>query len=444
MSSTENLSTLSAQHARREDESVVDAEVAKIMLKEGEPSKTRSPEIKSRPGTPMFRPSRNSPKRSPSPIDEMDEIYYSRPNPSAPHHQEHTIFVPGIGNMIPVPKYNAKDIGKWIEKYEYVGYSNNWSKEDMFKRLYTAFDGTPHAEYFIRLMKKLNADGSRYIHSWDTAKRAFRKRKPENETLINAETIYSIKQKPDEDVADYITKKENLLTEIKPSLPEEFIVSQIVQGLRTELYDRIMNSSIEEPIKTVDELINRAIPIEQLVRSIKQRDPHYNQKKPNKKVDFTNESFDDNPEGDKEQEVNKQLKDIKRMLVNINNNPGRNRFQRNNWQHTNFTPQRQVNPNPPRQTNYYNQRQNNYNPQNQSSDNSVPAIPAPQPPSQLAIEAGPRARSRTNITRDIDGRPLCFNCQKFGHLARDCRSARQSRRSLTPTNVQGNEQVGTH
>ena len=266
-------------------------------------------------------------------------------------------------------------------------------------------------------MKKLNPDGSRYIHSWETAKRAFRKRKPENETLINAETIYSIKQKPDEDVADYVTKKENLLTEIKPSLPEEFIVSQIVQGLRTDLYDRIMNSSIDEPIKTVDDLINRAIPLEQLVRSLKQRDPQYGTRKHNKKVDFINETSTDSQEIDKMQDMSNHLKDIKRMLSSNYYNQGQSRYPRNNWQ------------------------RNNYAPRNQTLNSpTTDIVPNTQ---QLAIEPSQNTHDRTNVQRDTEGRPQCFNCKEYGHFARQCRRRRQSRRSFSPAPVQGNESAGT-
>ena len=431
--STENLSTLSAQHARREDESIVDAEVAKLMFKEDR-GRFRSPETKSRPDTPIFRRRQPSPRKSLSPIDEMDEIYYqrARPRATAPSQSEHTVFVPGLGNLIPVPKYNMKDIAKWIEKYEYISRANDWSKADMFQRLYTAFDGTPHLEYFIRLMNKKKSDGKRIIIDWDTAKKAFLKRKPENEALINAETIYQIKQQADEDAVDYITRKENLLAEIKPNLPEEFIVPQIVPGLRTELYDDIMKSSIKETIKTVDELVNRIIPIEQLVRTLEQRATRSKNKRLIRQVEFDDEaivygSTDLNPYGQKEDKrfnyVQSQFKAIRQILANQNRNdysPRNNYSNGNDYQPRNQYQQRSdYQPRGGYQRRNWRPRffRNSY----QRPNPNVPAIETQPPDIQpLAIENKEDNSDKTNVKRDIEGRPECYYCHDYGHFSREC------------------------
>ena len=459
--STENLSTLSAQHAKREDESLIDSEVAKILLRDDN-ARSKSPERKSRPPTPMFRQRQQSPRRSMSPVDEIDEIYYQRTRPTAPTQSDHTVFVPGLGNLIPVPKYNMKDIAKWIEKYEYISKANDWKKTDMFQRLYTAFDGTPHLEYFIRLMKKQKSDGRKVITDWDSAKLAFLKRKPENETLINAEAIYQIKQLPEEDVVDYISKKENLLTEIKPKLPEEFIVQQIVPGLRIELYDKIMNSSLKDPIKTVDDLVNRAISMEQIVRSLEQREAR---SRPRKAIRFSNTDEEALISGMDELNIQSQtgnkkvlneLKSIKQMFINRNPNNRNNFINPQNY----YNPQRFNNPqnnnyqqrfnNPWRGQNNYrgtNQRGNwgqNYNRNNYGNPNiNVPAIePKPTIEQSQAIEAKPQKSDSTNVKRDIEGRPQCYICHQYGHISRDC-PARQTQPRYRRNYQSGNAQLGT-
>ena len=118
-------------------------------------------------------------------------------------------------------------------------------------------------------------------------------------------------------------------------------------------------------------------------------------------------------------QLNNQLQDLKRMVGNIKfqqnrqNSPPFNPNYRNNFREYNGNGQN------------YNQRQNNYqrntngNEQRSQyprlpSNNTVPALMPPE-----------NNQDNTNVQRDTQGRPKCYNCQQFGHIAKFCAKAQR-------------------
>ena len=319
--STDNLSTISAIHAQRDDESII--------LKDTETRKEQplTPENK----IPFYRPYQSSSTAGPSSkwndelrfrADNYDSFPY--PNIAARYMKQvaPNYIIPTLGGHTSTPKYDVNDIGKWLELYEYIGNANEWNEETKFNRLFQAFDNTPHLDYFLRLMR------NKIITNWQNAKEAFLKRCSDTESLINFERIYQRKQQPNEDAVNYITSKEALLNKIKPQLPEEYIVSQIVFGFRNDIYDNIITSSIDCPIKTVDELINRVVPIEQIVLAIEKRTGKRGEKRIQKTVDF-NDKINYEEESPEREDLLQSNEDLKNQIQVIKSMLNSMRFPKN-------------------------------------------------------------------------------------------------------------------
>lgn len=462
--STDNLSTISASHARRDADSLIDIDTNPFKEKSETGSDKSVKDLKPlqdeslatpkltpsvRPKIPERKSSMRTTTRTHTPpifyhkdyfgsgtapykTDEEDEEYQDAQENSSEDDNRPTnarssrIYIPTANSHVNVPKFNIRDIKKWIELYECVGAANNWNKKIMFNRLYQAFENTEHFDYFLRLMR------TKIINDWKSAKTEFLKRSIEPEVLINTDHIYQRKQQPEEDVRAYIMAKETMLSEIKPALPPAFIVSQIVQGFKNKIYNKIMASSIQQPISSVDELITRATYIEQLVNSMDERNTTSRTDKYTKRVNFAEEPNEgrrrtDRMSDQRERDVQTQLRELRKAINNLkfnqprpNYNPNfQNRYQNYNQNQNNI---------PPR---FYRQDYQNNSPRAITPNRSAPAIEGPPPTSA----------DKTNVDRDSQGRPRCYNCQKYGHFARECsqvqRKFNQQTQPKMPENSKG-------
>jgi hypothetical protein len=422
---SDNLSTVSASVAPKIDELVGDREFKEMMHQSISADRINSPAPYLRTPSPtdykmnetLYRPS------APSPTVTQD---FNAQQKSTPGRQ---YYMSPIGAIIPVPKYDIHDIPRWIDLYEFIANANNFDDRTKFNRLIQSFEGTASIEYYLRLMR----DG--IITNWVNAKETFLKRQAEPDSIVNTEAIYMKKQQPNEKVSDYIRDKETELNKIKPKLPEQFIVSQIIHGLKDDIYERIMTSMMDTPIKTVDELFNKAINVEVFVTSFEKRSSNNFNKRPNKKVefeeplqrndrrynrnDYRRQSWDNKTD----QTLNyltKSIRDIRDVMsgMNIGNNSQNfhprafnNGFQRFNNRRPNYRSNGFQNNNGSN-TRFWN---NYVQPMNEQQISSQPNFPA--------IEQTPPANtstSNTNVERDTEGKPRCYRCQKFGHFAREC------------------------
>ena len=320
--STENLSTTSARFAQT-DIGNIDNPIARkyletraIQEKDGKDKETEN-----KGQVPEHRTGADSTRKFSGVTEiESDPLYY-RPGPSAPTDtsQQRPVVIGHPSFQVPCPKYDLFDVEKWLQIYEHVATANSWSDIEKFNRLFQAFDNTPYMDYYI------NLTNTHRIYDWPSAKRVFQYRQSDPKSLINAEAIYQRKQGAEESVAEYIIKKETLFGKIKPTLPEEFVVSQIAQGFKQEIYDKIMTTSLETPIKTVDELINKAISIEQLINSMANRFDIQKPKQTKKHVEFEEDrqsmrstsqtkSGTDKVEPGLKNVIRSEMQDIKRSL----------------------------------------------------------------------------------------------------------------------------------
>ena len=420
--STENLSTVSARYAEPDGGSF-GSEMARRYLETRKPKTSEnktgerkgsadSVDLKGRSGTPD--------RFSAVTESENNPLYYKTP-PTAPvdDTNQRPVVIGHSHYQVPCPKYDVSDVERWIQLYEHVAIANSWDEKEKFNRLFQAFDNTPYIDYYI------NLTSTRKIYDWDSAKRVFLYRQSDPRSLINAEAIYQRKQGSEEKVADYIIKKETLFCKIRPSLPEEFIVSQIAQGLKPEIYDKLMTASLETPIKTVDDLLNKGTSIEKLINSIANRTDSKG-KRPVKHVEFENDGLASRPRSPVSQESDKfdptikniirnEMRDLKRSLnewhmrqerfIRNQNRPNPGRFTPNRFQ--NSFPNRFREPN---------------------RDN-------PQREEQTTPKSTP---NDTNVTRNTEGKVLCYNCNKYGHFSRECPSPRKPFRGKPQNPKPGN------
>lgn len=411
--SVDNLSTLSATHARREEDSIVDDEVSKLMKNMGikDETKTIITDSKQLPNPISMKPRADTPARFNTPTTDLDELYYQRP--TAPPISHAGVQMPYVTSlMVPIPKYDLNDVSKWLEVYTHVATVDGLiSDQQKFDHLFQAFHGTPHLEYFLRLRR------TNKITNWKNAQEVFLLRSADPDTTINASRILLRKQKPEEEVCLFITKQEYDLSKL--GLNEDFIVNQIIFNLQPKLRDKILENTIENPIKSVDDLIQKASLLEQLLRSIETQDEINKGKRMPKRVEFETENKteirDLGDEAERQRRsvgydvrnLTNQIRYMQRSIDRLNAPQFQNRIQRPNvpWNHG-----------PPRNNNNFVYRQ----------AISQPNAPPTRGNNQLAIQTGSSTQnSNSNVERNTEGSVRCFNCQQYGHYARNCTKPRR-------------------
>lgn len=416
----DNMSTLSAEHALREADSVIGSDHNK-------PSGVSEDQIKSPPIRTTSRASSPTTKtefhprfRLPS-YDYLDDLYARLPTaPPAPTDKIQTVYS-SYNHKLKIPKYDAHDIERWIDTYEHICLANNCSEQMKYNQLIYAFEGTPFLDYYIKLIK------SKKIHDWKSAKAEFLQRTPDRDSVVNFQSILQRKQRPDEDVLSYITSQENAIFRLKIDLPENFVVSQINQGFRYDIFKRMMETEMPN---TINELIQKAVIVEQIVKAVDTRKSE--QKFKTKRVEFKdeytpsrgnikNESTNFYEKGQRREPdnyrfVTNQLKDIRKAINDIKFNSTRPRGQPNYSERDTYT-------------SYWNRPNgqsfsgNGFN----QERNREPLVPIEQPV-RPAIEA-PKSEDQTNVKRNTMGQVQCYNCQKYGHFARQCSSIQRQERS---------------
>src|SRR6266571_7198731 len=148
---TDNISTLSARHAQRDDQSQIGHEKAEATADE-QRYVDLDKSFRPRPPTPPL------PRSFEEELSE-DSMHPRRSYPSF-----------NAGSAVSVPKYDLQNISRWAELYEFISKANGWDETTKFNRLFQAFEGTPHLDYFLRLMR------TRQINSWPTARAVFLRR----------------------------------------------------------------------------------------------------------------------------------------------------------------------------------------------------------------------------------------------------------------------------
>ena len=415
----DNMSTLSADHAGREGESIAGSEQNKTNKTNLDQPKSPPLRTTSRASSPTTKAEFHPRFRMPS-YDYLDDLYARLPPglsslPTAPSMQidKPATVYSTYNHKLKIPKYDARDIERWIEVYEHICLANNCNDQMKYNQLIYAFEGTPYLDYYIKLTK------AKKIRDWESAKAEFLQRTPDKDTVINFQSILQRKQKPDEDVLSYITSQENAISRLKIELPENFIVSQINQGFRYDIFKRMMETEMPN---TINELIQKAVIIEQIVKAIEARKSE--QKYKGKRVEFKEDYSNDHGNGRKytpefsgENQrrnpdnnyrfVNNQLKDIRKAINDIKFNSNRYR-----------EPQRFQER--PSYQSYWN-RPNVQNPESNRNNREISREPISQleHPIRPAIEA-PRTTDQTNVKRNTNGQVKCYNCQKYGHFAREC------------------------
>lgn len=405
----DNMSTLSAEHATREEESIIRGDVNRPIREDGEQPRSPTLKMTSRASSPTAKIEYHPRFRTQS-FDYMDDLYSQMP-PTAPSYQSdkfQNIF-PTHAPKLKLPKYDPRNIERFIEIYEIKCRANNWNDQMKFNQLIYSFEDTPYMDYYIKLTK------TKKITDWKTAKDEFLQRNPDKDTVINFQTILQRKQKPEEDVLSYITSQESAISRLKIDLPENFVVSQINQGFRYDIYKRMMETEMPN---TINELIQRAIMVEQIVKAIEERKSEQKYKNNSKKVEFreeyvrnrdsTSPELSDSMQGTKRTAdpnyrfLNNQLRDIRKAISDIKFSSNRYRSLERNQDMNPFS------------TYYTN---NNGQPfENTRPTENLPTLENSQ---RQAIEA-PKSPDQTNVRRNTNGQMQCYNCRKFGHFARSC------------------------
>lgn len=401
----DNMSTMSAGLARNEEDSVRNADIRR-----GELEKDTLRNIPSRDPTRISSPTPKAeyPVRFRMPSLDYDELYDRMP--TAPPTREERNFADFSPSKVKinVPKYNINDIERWLSHYEQISMANGWNERMKFTQLIQAFDGTPFLDYFIKLMR------DHKIYDWNSAKREFLQRCPERESVMNFQRILERKQRADEDVLQFITSQEAAILRLKTPLPEEFVVMQIIQGLKYDIFKKVMDGDVPT---SINKLIQKANIVEQKVKTLEEKKFDTKNKRPQRRVGFmeenkverhnSKESLDYSHLQKNDQNyrfINSTLKDIKKAINEMRFNPNRRdqrpRFEAN-W---------------------------NYRPVDRRENFGVGAQPRGIP-ERTVIETPPPPRDQTNEVRNTIGEIQCYNCRKFGHFSRNC--PKNSRRQQT-------------
>ena len=379
--SHDNLSTTSARAANPDVDSL-DSEMDKLFLG-GESAKsthTREtvPEYNSNRADGRERGDSTSVLTGPTNNDGLPSA------PSAVGGPPQVIIRPSL-HPIQVPNYNVKDVETWIRMYEMVGLANSWSNNDLYNRLYLAFEKTNQMNYLLKLIEK------RIIYDWPSAKREFLKRKINPSGLTISDEANARVQGIDEGVMDYILAKQALYDRVEPELPPGYVVYQVIKGMLPDLASELFrySKSQEKTLTDVNELLPTAVDFERFCKSDPLRNEKLKKAKREEERKTTREispgSYQNFPkdiiEGFVKQNLRSELSILDHTIKGIKETQDR------------------ILKNMPRQT------KNRFGP---NSNNQ-------------AAPSGGNATGNQSVNFDapLDSR-TCFNCGERGHFIKDC------------------------